>query len=187
MLCGKGQVRTQDLGYISGALWLLRYTPSCYMHCTCLSLSAPWTSKSLRSAGRGRRSRLSNWKAWNSYRKAWNSYIIGGVGGARAPGGWFRARRSQNSSSGTTANANQHNHGMHNMYNAYKTYNSNNVHNVMLEICRISGIIVKITSITVVWKVIKLSKKCKNVPGIMKFNEGNTKQLQIIKIIALSF
>ncbi len=27
MLCGKGRVRTQDLGYQSGALWPLRYTP----------------------------------------------------------------------------------------------------------------------------------------------------------------
>ncbi len=81
MLCGKGQVRTQHLGYISGALWPLRYTPSCYMYCTCLTLSAPWTSKSLRSAGRWR---LSNRKAWNSYRKAWKSYIPGGIGGVRA-------------------------------------------------------------------------------------------------------
>ncbi len=27
MLCGKGRVRTQDLGYQSGVLWPLRYTP----------------------------------------------------------------------------------------------------------------------------------------------------------------
>jgi hypothetical protein len=88
------------------------------------------------------------------------------VAGVCAPGGSSRARRLQNSSSGTTANATQHENSMHYygkhiMYNAYKTYYSNNVHNVMLEICRISRIIVIIMIIKVVLKVIKLSKKCK--------------------------
>ncbi len=32
MLCGKGRVQTQDLGYQSGALWPLRYTPCNDMH-----------------------------------------------------------------------------------------------------------------------------------------------------------
>jgi hypothetical protein len=50
---------------------------------------------------------------------------IGGVGGVRAPGGSSRARGSQNSSSGTTANATRHRNSMqyyemHNTYNAYK-------------------------------------------------------------------
>ncbi len=164
MICGKGQIRTQDLGYISGALWPLRYTPSCYTYCTCLSLSAPWTSKSLWSAGRGGRSRLSNCKAWKSYRKAWNVYITCGVGGVCAPGGSSRARRSQNSSSGPTANTTQHRnsmhyHGMHNMYNAYKRIIA--IMCILLEFCWISRIVVKIMSIIVVLKVIKLSKKCK--------------------------
>ncbi len=35
MLCGKGRVRTQDLGYQSGALCPLHYTPSKYS-ITCL-------------------------------------------------------------------------------------------------------------------------------------------------------
>jgi hypothetical protein len=32
MLCGKGWVRTQDLGYHSGALWPLHYTPGITLH-----------------------------------------------------------------------------------------------------------------------------------------------------------
>jgi hypothetical protein len=92
----------------------------------------------------------------------------------RAPGGSSRARRSQNSSPGTTVNASQHRnsmhyHGMHNMYNAYKTYNSKNVHNIMLEICRISRIIVKTISIIVVLKVINCPKSAKNSPGIILY------------------
>jgi hypothetical protein len=73
----------------------------------------------------------------------------GGVGGVRAPGGSSRARVSQNSSLGTTANATQHrksmqyHYDMHNTYNACNIYNSNNVNNIMLEFCRICRMIVK--------------------------------------------
>jgi hypothetical protein len=42
-------------------------------------------------------------------------------------------------------------------------------------------------SIIVNLNIITLPKKWRNVPGIMKINDDNTKSLQIIKIIALLF
>ena len=109
--------------------------------------------------------------------------ITGGVGGVRAPGGSSRARRSQNSSSGITANAIQHRnsmhyHEMHNMYNALacKRYNSNYIHNIMLEICRVGRITVKKIGMIKVLKVIS----AKHVPGIIKCNKDNTRCVHIL-------
>ncbi len=63
------------------------------------------------------------------------------------------------------------------MYNAYKTYKSINVNNIISEFCTISRIIVKIMSIIVVLKIMNCPKSAKNVPGIMKFNEYNSKKI----------
>jgi hypothetical protein len=99
----------------------------------------------------------------------------------RALGGSSRERGSQNSSSGTTANATRHRNSMqyyemHNAYNAYQTYNSNHVNNIMSEFCRISRMSVKTMSIIIVnLKFKNYPKSGGNVPGIMKFNDDNTK------------
>ncbi len=54
MLCGKGRVRTQDLGYQSGALWTLLYTPNRVPYMLIINIRAcPWgTGSGHQSGGR---------------------------------------------------------------------------------------------------------------------------------------
>ncbi len=90
---------------------------------------------------------------------------LAGFGGVRDPRGSSRSRGSQNSSSGTTANATKHRTSiyfewMHKMYDVYHVheYNSINEHNNLSEISVIMRKIVKILCIIVVLIFLSVQK-----------------------------